>query len=67
LGENVTETKHGFEDDSSIHEPELSSQSDAVDLELQAVLPLTVESRWGHHRPGSFPRDRQAQRLRRLE
>jgi hypothetical protein len=40
-------TKHGFEDGSSINEPELSSQSDAIDLELQAGLPPTVESRWG--------------------
>jgi hypothetical protein len=47
LGENATATKHGFEDGSSINEPELSSQSDAIDLELQAGLPPTVESRWG--------------------
>jgi hypothetical protein len=35
----------GFEDGSFIHEPDLSSQSDAIDLEFQAVLPPTVESR----------------------
>jgi hypothetical protein len=45
--------KHGFEDGSSINEPELSSQSDAIDLELQAGLPPTVESRWGHHTFGN--------------
>jgi hypothetical protein len=47
LGENATATKHGFDDGSSINEPELSSQSDAINLELQAGLPPTVESRCG--------------------
>jgi len=46
-GENATVTKHGFEDGSSINEPDLSSQSDAIDLELQTGLPPTVESPWG--------------------